>query len=173
MSERPGAFDFAGQKARSRRLWDETGWEDLACFIGPNAERFRGAWEATRAKTLGGRGGIAFAFCWPAFLFGFAWFLYRKMWTFGLLLLVLPVLLGFVFQSPGGSIGMAVAVSLFAKSLYVQHALPQIEDARAAGGGDEAVAAAGGVSIVGGAIGGAILAAGASAAAYLFMTGGL
>lgn len=172
MSERPGAFDFAGQKARSLRLWEETGWDDLARFIGPNAESFRGAWEATRAKTLGGRGGIAFAFCWPAFLFGFAWFLYRKMWAFGLLLLVLPVMLGFIFESLGGSIGMAVAVSLFAKSLYVQHALPKIEDARATGGGDQAVGAAGGVSIVGGAFGGAILAAGAAAVAYLFMTAG-
>ncbi|HEX8655426.1 MAG TPA: DUF2628 domain-containing protein [Allosphingosinicella sp.] len=172
MSDRPGPFDFAGHKARSKRLWEETGWEELDLFIGPNADRFRSAWEATRAKTLDGRGGIALGFCWPAFLFGFAWFLYRKMWAFGLLLLIVPVALGFMFESPGGSIGVAVAVSLFAKSMYVQHALPKIEDARR-GGGDEAVRAAGGVSILGGAIGGTILAASAAATVYLFMTGGL
>jgi hypothetical protein len=173
MSERPGPFDFAGHKARSKRLWEETDWEELALFIGPNADSFRGAWEATRAKNLDGRGGIAFKFCWPAFLFGFAWFLYRKMWAFGLLLLIVPVALGFMFESPGGSMGVAIAVSLFAKSMYVQHALPKIEEARAGGGGGEAVRAAGGVSILGGAIGGAILAASVAASVYLLMTGGL
>ncbi|HEX8365131.1 MAG TPA: hypothetical protein VF603_07595 [Allosphingosinicella sp.] len=171
MSERPRPFDFAGQKARNRRLWAATGWDEIAAFIGPNAESFHGAWEATRAKNVGGRGGIAFAFCWPALLFGFAWFLYRKMWAFGLLLLVLPVALGFVFETPGGTIGMLVAMSLFAKSLYVQHALPKIADTR--GGGEAAVRAAGGVSLLGGAIGGAILAAGAASAIYLFMIGEL
>ncbi|HYG30670.1 MAG TPA: hypothetical protein VD887_10705 [Allosphingosinicella sp.] len=173
MSDRPGPFDFAGQKARNRRLWEETGWDEIAAFIGPNAESFHGAWEATRAKNAGGRGGIAFAFCWPALLFGFAWFLYRKMWAFGLLLLVLPVALGYVFETPGGTIGMLVAMSLFAKSLYVQYALPKIEDARAGGGGEDAVRAAGGVSLLGGAIGGAILAASAAVTVHLFMTGAL
>ncbi|MEA3041718.1 MAG: hypothetical protein QOC65_1207 [Sphingomonadales bacterium] len=173
MSDRPGPFDFAGHKARSMRLWEETAWEELALFIGPNADSFQGAWEAARAKNLDGRGGMAFKFCWPAFLFGFAWFFYRKMWAFGLLLLVLPISLAWMFEGPGGSIGVGVAVSLFAKSLYIQHALPKIEDARAGGGGDEAVRAAGGVSILGGAIGAAILAASAAATGYLLMTGGL
>jgi len=173
MSDRPGPLDFAGQKARSRRLWEQTRWEDVAAFIGPRAERFHGAWEATRAKNVEGRGGIAFGFCWPALLFGFAWFLYRKLWAFGLMLLILPVALAWMLESPGGGIGLTVAISLMGKSMYVQHALSRIDAIRADGGGEEALRAAGGVSLVGGAIGGAILAAGAASAIYLFMTGEL
>ncbi|MEA3017821.1 MAG: hypothetical protein QOI38_2543 [Sphingomonadales bacterium] len=171
MSDRPGPFDFAGHKARNRRLWQETGWDDLAAFIGLNAESFHGAWEATRAKNVEGRGGIAFGFCWPALLFGFAWFLYRKMWAFGLLLLVLPIALSFMFESPGGQIGLGVAMAMFAKGLYVQHALSQIDKVRAGGGDEDAVRRAGGVSILGGAIGGAILAAGIASLVYLLLNG--
>lgn len=165
MSERPGPFDFAGQKARNRRLWEETSWNELAAFMEPNAESFHGAWEATRAKNVEGRGGIAFGFCWPALLFGFAWFLYRKMWAFGLLLLVLPVALSFMFESPGGPIGLMVAMAMFGKSLYVQHALSRMDRAREGGGA--AVLAAGGVSIPGAVIGGAIIAASTAWVMYL------
>ena len=170
MSEpKPGLFDFAGQKARSRLLWQRASWDEIALFIGPNADRFHGAWEATRAKIERGRGGIAFGFCLPALLFGFAWFLYRKMWAMGLLLLVLPIALAFMFDSPGGSIGTTVALALFAKSLYVHHALSKLDAARA--GGEAAQRAAGGVSLAGGLVGAAIFAAGAAWLVYLFRSG--
>lgn len=171
MSGGPGLFDFAGQKARTLDLWQRISWDEIAAFIGPNADRFRGAWEGTRAKMDRGRGGIAFGFCLPALLFGFAWFLYRKMWLAGVLLLVLPAALGLLFGSGGGSAGLAIAVSLFAKSLYVQHAVARIGTLRDEGADDDAIAAAGGVSIAGGAIGGLILAAASAAALHLFMTG--
>jgi hypothetical protein len=172
MSGRPGPFDFAGQKERSFRLWERTGWEEIATFIGPNADRFHGAWEATRAKVATGRGGIAFGFCWPALLFGFAWFFYRRMWAAGLALLVVPVVLGFFFDMRGGGIGVMVATALFSKSLYVQHAVSKIGAVHEqGGGGGEAIAAAGGVSVAGGAIGGLILAIGVGSSFYLIASG--
>jgi hypothetical protein len=171
--ERPGPFDFAAHKARSLELWRGTSWEEIALFAGPNADRFHRAWEATRAKIESGRGGISFGFCLPALLFGFAWFLYRKMWTVGVMLLVVPVALAFLFDSGGGSAGVAIAMSLFAKSLYVQHAVAKIGALRDAGAGDEAIAAAGGTSLAGGLVGGLILAAAYGSLIYLATTGGL
>jgi Protein of unknown function (DUF2628) len=171
MSERPGLFDFAGQKAHAIELWQRSSWNETALFIGPNAERFRGAWEATRAKMEQGRSGRAFGFCLPALVFGFAWFLYRKMWAAGILLLVLPVGLAFLFDSGGGGIGLGIAMSLFAKTLYVQHAVTKIDALRDAGADDEAIAAAGGTSLAGAIVGGAILAAGTASVVYLLMSG--
>src|SRR4028119_1054183 len=121
MSRTPGLFDFSGQKARNIERWSAIGWDEVASFIGPNAQRFERAWAGTREKMLTGRGGMTFGFCWPALLFGFAWFLYRRMWTMCAVLLVLPVALAFLIASPGGSIGISVAIAMFAKSLYAQH----------------------------------------------------
>jgi hypothetical protein len=171
VSDRPGLFDFAGQKARTLDLWQRTPWDDIALFVGPNAKRFQRAWQATRAKFEGGRGGIAFGFCLPALLFGFAWFLYRRMWTMGAMLLVLPVALSYFFASAGGSIGLSIAMSLFGKSLYMQHAVARIGALRERGAGDEEIAAAGGTSLVGGLVGGVILAAGIGSLIYLIATG--
>jgi hypothetical protein len=98
-------------------------------------------------------------------LFGFAWFLYRKMWAFGALLLILPVALFLMFETPGGQIGLAVAMAMFAKSLYVQHALSRMDKARARG--DAAMLAAGGVSIPGALVGGFIIAASTAWVIYL------
>jgi len=172
VSERPGLFDFAGQRARTTRLWEAASWDELALFIGPNADRFRGAFEGTRPKMLAGRGGVSFGFCWPALLFSFAWFFYRKMWAAGLALLVIPPALGFFIDSRGGALGVMIAISLFAKSLYVQHAVWKIGAIREKGGGGEAIAAAGGVSIAGGAVGGLILASAAAATLYVILEGG-
>ncbi|HEX8645151.1 MAG TPA: DUF2628 domain-containing protein [Allosphingosinicella sp.] len=171
MTERPGLFDFAAQKARSQGLWQRTSWDEIAAFIGPNADRFHSAWEATRAKFAGGRGGIAFGFCLPALLLGFAWFLYRRMWMFGAMLLVLPIALSYLLDSPGGSIGLSIAMSLFGKSLYVQHAVAKIGALRDRGAGDDEIAAAGGTSLAGGLAGGLILAAGLGSLVYLVATG--
>lgn len=172
MSGRPGLFDFAGQRERTKRLWQAVSWEELALFVGPNAERFRDAFERTRPKMLAGHGGVSFGFCWPALLFSFAWFFYRKMWAAGLALLVVPPALGFFIDSRGGALGVMIAISLFARSLYVQHAVSKIGAVRETGGDDDEVAAAGGVSTAGGAVGGLILAAAGAAALYLFMEGG-
>jgi hypothetical protein len=171
VSERPGLLDFAGQKARTSRFWHAVSWDELALFIGPNADRFQGAFEGTQPKMLEGGGGIAFGFCWPALLFSFAWFFYRKMWAFGLALLLIPPALAFVLETRGGGLGVMIAVAMFAKSLYVQHAVAKVGAVREAGGGDDAIAAAGGVSVAGGAVGGIILAAGSLALLYLIVEG--
>jgi len=169
MSDAPGFFDFAGQKARNIERWSATGWDEVASFIGPNPHHFEAAWANTRKKILAGRGGMAVGFCWPAFPFAFAWFLYRRMWLMGAVLLIVPVALALLISSPGGSIGISVAMAMFAKSLYAQHVVARIADVRAAGGDAGAVAEAGGISVLGGAIGALIIALGAAAFVYAIL----
>jgi hypothetical protein len=166
MSARPGPFDFAAQKERNVARWTDVGWDEVAVFMGPNAERFHGAWSQTRDKVLAGRGGMAFGFCWPAFLFGFAWFFYRRMWLAGQLLIVVPLALALLVDSPGASIGTTVAIALFAKSLYAQHAVAKVAAASERSVSEAEPAAAGGVSIPGAAIGGLILASGLAWSVY-------
>ncbi|HEX9933219.1 MAG TPA: hypothetical protein VGB08_10295 [Allosphingosinicella sp.] len=173
MSDKLGAFDFAAHKARNLERWTTVGWDEIASFAGPNADRFRPAWEKSRARLFEGRGAMALGFCWPALLFSFAWFFYRKMWLFGGLLLVLPVLLAFIFETrAGGSIGMGVAMAMLGKGLYVQHAVGKIGEIREGGGGDAEIARAGGVSVAGGAVGGVILALALAALFYPVLTSG-
>ncbi|HEX8527119.1 DUF2628 domain-containing protein [Allosphingosinicella sp.] len=171
MSDKPGTFDFAGQKARNLARWTATGWDELAAFIGPNAERFEHSWMETRRKIVDGKGGIAASFCWPALLFSFAWFFYRKMWILGGILLAAPAALALLDVNPGASLGGALAMALFGKSIYVQHAVGRIADIRERRGGDRELALAGGVSTLGGAGGGLILALGSAALVYSMVEG--
>lgn len=163
MSERPGLFDFAANKARNVAAWSATDWDDVARFIGPNADRFRRSWEATRDKIAAKGGGMAFGFCWPCLLFSFAWFFYRRLWAAGLAILLVPIVFSLVFESSGGMLGALIGISLFAKSAYVQHAVGKVARIRQAGGGDDEIVRAGGISVAGGAIGGLIMALGYAA----------
>ena len=171
MSDRPGPFDFAGQKARNRARWTAIGWDEVAAFIGPNADRFEHAWTETRRKIVDGNGGFAVSFCWPALLFSFAWFFYRKLWILGGILLIAPAALALLDVNPGGSLGATVAMALFGKSIYVQHAVGRIGEVRERGGGDRELALAGGISTLGGVGGGLILALGVGALIYSIVEG--
>lgn len=146
---------LTGKRAEAAALW-AVGWDEVSAFIGPNAERFRGAWDKVRPKALKSGSAVAFAMCWPALLFGFAWFLYRRMWLAGALLLALPFVLGLFLDVGTGAAGATVAIAAMAKSLYLQHAVTKIAAVRAAGGGEDAIRAAGGVSKVGGIVGGVL-----------------
>jgi hypothetical protein len=62
------------KRERIFRLWRESDWADVEAFLGPNAGRFRSAWEKTREKMTAERPEVAWTWCWPALFFGFAWF---------------------------------------------------------------------------------------------------
>ncbi len=81
---------------------------------------------------------------WPAFFFSFAWFLYRRMWLYGLLYLVaLPVLGVFVMTLLGVVLGQAgvwvgvllhlvvayVLLPMYADALYYRHCKSKIQEA--------------------------------------------
>lgn len=170
MSQKPGALDFAGNRAWTKAVWAASEWDDVAAYIGPTAERYRRSWETMRDKVASGGAPSVLGFHWTALFFGFAWYFSRKMWAIGLLLLIVPLALGTVIDSTGAFIGITIAGAIIARSLYLQQATSRIAEVKAAGGGSAEIAAAGGISTVGLAIGGAILAL-AFAGAYLTLSG--
>ena len=138
--------------------WANSDWDDVARFIGPNAHRFASAWGNARDKMVKAGGGLVLTWCWPALFFGFAWFLYRKQWAVGAVLIILPLVVGYFFSVSAGG-GAAIFIAMIAKSTIAQDAVTKIAKIRAAGGGDAEIAAAGGVSVIAGVLGGIVLVA--------------
>jgi hypothetical protein len=149
------------RRERSARIWRESEWEEVAAYLGPNAERFRSAWEKTREKLVVSGAGVAWSWCWPALIFGFAWFLYRKQWAIGTVLLLVPIGFALFFDRTPGLLGVMIVIAAVAKSTVVQDAVRKIAQIKEAGGGATEIAAAGGVSPVGGIVGGILFAIGA------------
>jgi hypothetical protein len=148
------------RKAQMQAMWAETRWDDLAVFIGPNADRFRAAWEKQQAIMTGKGYGFAWSFCWPALFLTFVWFFYRKQWLAGGLMTVGPLVIGFFFPSLSGALGgIGIAFATMAKSFYFHDAIPKIAKIRAEGGDVAALAATGGVSWLAGIASGLIFAA--------------
>jgi hypothetical protein len=129
---------------------------DLAIFFGQGGEPYLRFYGRMLAHGRPRRTSLM-SWSWPAFLGGFAWFFYRKMYAVGTLLLLLPVLVDALIGLDAS--GAVVAVSLFAKSLYVQRALRRIIDADDLDLADEErrafLARAGGVSPLAGLVAGA------------------
>jgi hypothetical protein len=53
---------IANRKAQMQAIWRDTVWEDVAAFIGPNADMFRATRENQRALILNKGHGIAWGF---------------------------------------------------------------------------------------------------------------
>jgi len=116
--------------------------EDLALFVGKNAEKYLGKFQKF---TRDGEDSFATTWHWPAFFFSFWWTLYRKLYGWAILVLFLGCVpyLGFLVM---------IAFGMSANYIYYRHAkkkllevksLPASEVERTA-----AVARAGGVNNV-------------------------
>ncbi len=133
--------------------------DDLALFIGPNAAAFVVSREAGLARA---RGGI----CWPGFLLPTPWLLYRKMYGWAAITVLLPVFLSLVHVPSGVLrwIGLGYAIlGAFGKRLYLAGARRAIAAIRARAPDEisarETIARAGGVSTAGAAFGLLLIAA--------------
>ena len=151
-------MDFAANRQKQLSKYTDTGWDEVATFIGENAHRFEATWTRLHDAALEGKFASARSWCWPAFFFSFAWYFYRKQWAAGIALLMLPIIMGFVLPaSHGAAIGISVAIGMLSKQLYIGQAVNQIDKikARHAPGPerDNAIAAAGGFSVPAGVIG--------------------
>jgi len=141
--------------------------DDLKAFIGPNADKFAKVW----VKMGTTKKPSAIGWSWPAFLLGFVWFLYRKMYIAGGLLLLIPMVLALMFpDNNGGSIGLAVCLGMLGKSWYLASAKKKIVkiNERVVSPEDKAeqIAQAGGVSVPMGIVGGLIYTATIALAIY-------
>jgi hypothetical protein len=96
---------------------------DLATFFGPNADIFLAAYDKMRAQQSNRRLTVR-TWSWPVFLGSFTWFFYRKMYTYGAMLIFLPFVFSYLFGSVGG--GMYVFFAISAKNHYVSQGLSRI-----------------------------------------------
>jgi hypothetical protein len=133
----------------------------LRAFVGPNFERYQQQWAALD-RSQGHN-----AWNWSAFLFGFVWLAYRKMYMYSAIVIGSMFLLG-VFEellnlpnslSNATSFGFAIAVGLLGNYLYRVHTRKKISELPSHLSKEETITAAsqlGGTS-VGAAIGAAVL----------------
>lgn len=125
--------------------------EDLfSLYVGPNAGKFAGLYRAI----VDGEG-RRWSFNWIVLFAALPWFFYRRMYLFGILLLVIPVAVGFVLPQAAqlGAPGIAVVLAVLANRWYVSGAIEKIERIKALNLPDaernERIQDAGGVSPAG------------------------
>ena len=133
---------------------------DLTTFFGPRADIYLDVYEKMRAApTLANRARVR-TWSWPVFLGSFTWFFYRKMYLYGGMLIILPMILSYLFGSAGSA--TSIIFAMWAKGWYVRNALSRIAKANKLGlTGAERIdylRKAGGVSLTAGIFAGLIYA---------------
>jgi hypothetical protein len=123
----------------------------LADFAVVNAALYRQHYEDLLSRRAGlglGRSSrpipLAPAWHWPAFLITVPWMFYRKMYSGGIILVALPVLLDHILPGSlflGSGLLIALTAGICGKSWYVEHAVRRIAKARQAHSSDAARAA--------------------------------
>jgi hypothetical protein len=98
--------------------------DDLAAFFGPHAGAYLRVYDTMRK---GAKQWVA-SWSWPAFFAPAAWLFYRKLHLYGALCLVIPVVIGLVFDITAAG-AAAVAIALSAKAWYVSAGLRRIAEA--------------------------------------------
>lgn len=117
----------AGGKAALLELLDDADQArvaaDLTAFFGPRSEVYLDTYEKMRSGS-GRQRTMPRTWSWPVFLGWFTWFFYRKMYAYGALLVIAPMVLGYLFGSAGGA--MSILFAMWAKGFYVNYALGRI-----------------------------------------------
>jgi hypothetical protein len=154
--------------AIAKAQWTDTPWEEIATFIGPNAEYYRSYYEKSHASMAEkGNPGFMFSWHWPALipLLGIPWAVARKNWAYvGIMALfyVVIIILGAFMERPNFGFAIFLAPAM-AKQTYMQFAMTKIGKIRAATAEgparDAALREAGGLDMSSGYIAGAICAA--------------
>jgi hypothetical protein len=99
---------------------------ELAIYFGPNADVFLHTYEKMRAKALRGSGRYYVqTWNWPVFVTSFVWFFYRRLYLFGAVVFLMPIVLSLLFGDIGLA-GMWGAFAILSKSMYVQIALHRV-----------------------------------------------
>lgn len=64
---------MADRFAKQRALWAASHWDDVAAFIGPNADAFRATWAKLRERAANDKSTMIFGWSWPALFLTFVW----------------------------------------------------------------------------------------------------
>ena len=160
-------FNVKDNMAKAKALWETANWDELATYIGPNAEAYRSTFDQHLASWRERGRGPAFALSWHwgAFipLLGIPWAAARKQWLFIAIMVGAIIFINIVaalVASPTSFGFMLFLVPLMAKQYYVQMALTKVRKIKAElpAGVDvrAALAQAGGINMAYGYIAGAI-----------------
>jgi hypothetical protein len=151
--------------AIAKAHWVDTPWEEIATFIGPNAEYYRAYYEKSHASMIEkGNPGFMFSWHWPALipLLGIPWAAARKNWAYvGMMALfyIVIIILGAFMERPNFGFAIFLAPAM-AKQTYLQFAMTKIGNVRASTAEgparDAALRAAGGLDMTSGYIAGGI-----------------
>ena len=109
---------------------NEALWNDLVVFAGDPS--YAKKWRALHT----GRSSMA-GFNFPAFFFGLLWYVYRRMYLYGVAILIAPWVIGAVVLGLGGresllnvlSLTFAILSGFIANPIYYYHARRRILDA--------------------------------------------
>ncbi|WP_028600794.1 hypothetical protein [Ottowia thiooxydans] len=148
--------------------WLSVTWEELATFIGPNAQSYQPSWQKQHTNWKEkGYGGSGLSWSWPALIppLGIPWAVARKNWLFvGLMvgLIVFVNVIAFIWPKSPDFTFMAFLIPMIAKSMYIQHAVAQVarikKETPAGPARDAALTSAGGLNMKHGYIAGAVCA---------------
>jgi hypothetical protein len=100
---------------------------DLATFFGPRADVFLDTYEIMRSASSGGRRRSPRTWSWPVFFGSFTWLFYRKLYAYGAMTIIMPIVLGYLFGSAGSA--LPILLAMWAKGWYVSSALNRIAKA--------------------------------------------
>lgn len=130
------------------------GEEDLRLYLGQNAQTFVSYWERLKAS------GYPFLWSWTWWgaLFPIPWLFYRKLWSTGAVLVLLPILLDAMIDfGLNASLALGLLVGLTGKALVVERAESKTQNINDLGlvsqDSIDRLRRAGGVSAPGAAIG--------------------
>jgi hypothetical protein len=132
---------------------------DLATFFGPNADSYLWSYTRMRSATSQWRR-MRLGLSWPAFSTSFVWFFYRKMYVHGVVILLLPIVLGQVIGASTVGLILAIILARLGRGIYVSravHAFAAADDLALEG--DERsdyLRNAGGVSLIAGVLAGSL-----------------
>jgi hypothetical protein len=146
---------FKGEDQESLR-------RELAIHFGPRADIFLHTYEKMRAGALKNSNYFAvLTWCWPAFLISFVWYFYRRLYIFGAIFLLAPIVLALLVGDAGSS-GAWASTAILGKPLYVTSALNRIVKANKLGligpEREDYIRRSGGVSWVAGIVAGCLFA---------------
>ena len=96
---------------------------DLTTYFGPRSEVYLETYEKMRSAT-GRQRTMPRTWSWPVFLGSFTWFFYRKMYAYGAMLVIAPMVLSYLFGAAGGM--LPIVFAMWAKGFYVNSALNRI-----------------------------------------------
>jgi hypothetical protein len=142
---------------------------DLTAFFGPRAGVYLDVNDKMRADD-GRRRLLPLSWSWAALLAGYVWCFYRKMYIYGAVMLLLPVIGRMAPLGPA----LNLAAASVAKTLYVHRALARIvtaDELRLVGAHRSSyLTQAGGVSLAAGILGGLLYAATFAFAVFVIVT---